>query len=779
MSDYHLPKQESADSGALEHRPSRPHVEAPDGPLSRRFHEPDSESVDGPLSRRFGDLPPRARRFSEPPLSDAPISLGPLSLRSTDMDSGAPPPSRGPASLNFARFAGEAGPGYRVREGADSLHVKLDGASVSSALRVVRVSPVALWLAAGGHSLDQLRGAYGIRFLVLGREVGPFPAFVLSVDTVAGEEIVGVKLGSVSLQAGCEIIELIHELVRQGIAEPARSLCLAKEVIDDKDRIGNLVGALMSTSGLGVLRAVDAAARIERIARDDSGQELIYWKAPDHWGEPPYVIDMAGYNSIHHLTFESYTAQGGRVVTPMPTRVERVRHRWYRRCAVRAVITVKYNHPLWPELSVLGRRVRDISYAGLCFETVLLEDLAFPGLDLPDLEVELDGEAPIHMQGQVRIVSLGKDGEPPLAGMMVTPRSADDERAWLNLVAKEMHATTQSGVEWSESIWSLFESSGYFNLSGKSPDQFNPLKASFMTFGQRAASLPQLLCQAVWPSQRGVEASLSLLKAYQGSWLAHQLAKRAGRPPEAVDPRQILRDIYVRAFEHPQGDPQFRWIVAHVEGRVPWIQKAHVDFAKKHASTGLTMALPFQLMEVMSSPRPQAGGGDVDVGPASHAEIEQFLSIIRAGRPDAYVDSLDLTEDWFDLWGVRQMWVEAGFERERALLVARVNGSAVAGALVEAGETGTNLFRLLDGVRFYSFVPGGATASFAALLAGVQAWYGARKKPSFMLFKEDSDLHISGVELRDLGDGYFWALSAMLLPEFLEHIYELTAPRRR
>ena len=37
--------------------------------------------------------------------------------------------------------------------------------------------------------------------------------------------------------------------------------------------------------------------------------------------------------------------------------------------------------------------------------------------------------------------------------------------------------------------------------------------------------------------------------------------------------------------------------------------------------------------------------------------------------------------------------------------------------------------------------------------------------------------HADVAGLKDLGLGYVWALSARLLPEWMEHVYELTSPR--
>src|SRR6185369_13237615 len=101
--------------------------------------------------------------------------------------------------------------------------------------------------------------------------------------------------------------------------------------------------------------------------------------------------------------------------------------------------------------------------------------------------------------------------------------------------------------------WDLFESSGYFNLAGKQPEDFGELRQSFFRLGKRAPEMPQLICQAVWPSSRGIEGTVSFTKTYSTSWMGHQLAKRNGSPPpSASDAGQILRDVYTRTFEHPQ-----------------------------------------------------------------------------------------------------------------------------------------------------------------------------------------------------------------------------------
>ena len=113
--------------------------------------------------------------------------------------------------------------------------------------------------------------------------------------------------------------------------------------------------------------------------------------------------------------------------------------------------------------------------------------------------------------------------------------------------------------------------------------------------------------------------------------------------------------------------------------------------------------------------------------------------------------------------------------RERVVFTARRMGVPSAAAVVETGEAGTNLFRLLDCVRVFPLREGGEKA-FLALVEEARAFYRSRGKSSFVYIMEwvDMDL-VARAKMRDLGPGNYWALSSQLIPELLEHVYELTA----
>lgn len=743
-------------------RPTMPPIS--DSPISMRWGGDASLLSGGAASRRWSEPPPSwplSARGYEGPVSEAPISEAPLSMR-------------------VARVSGGAGPGYRLLDDKETLWVKLEGPGAVPC-RVLRLSLAAVWIINEAGVEYVLHEPVRVTLSAPGREIGPLLSQVVAVHPAEGDEppLVGLQLIGVTLAVGRQILELVNALVGSGAAEPARSLVMSREHIDAAERVKAVIGMLINAGGEASLQGGEIQVQATKIEAEPEAR--ILWKSPKDWGEPPYSVEMVGYNSIHRLTLNEARRVGPEIIaSPIPPYVERIRHRWFRRVTVRGEVTVHFRHPLWPELTVQRRKVRDISYAGLSFEADRDEDLIFPGLEITELVVEAGTDAVIRLRGQIRFVSQPKEkSELSLCGMSVTPRSVSDEPRWALLVSQELHATLKSDVGAPEPVWRLFESSGYFQLSGKNPAHFEPLKSSFMTVGHRAVSAPRLMWQVVWPSQRGVEASISLLKAYYGTWMVHQLAKRPGRAPGVVDSRQILRDIYLRALEHPQFDPDFHWMMAYVDMTVAWSRMCHLDFATRHESTGLALVRPFRLMEVSSAEADDIVASDIQVGKATFEEEEILLHHIRSVRPESFTEPLDFTQDLLQLTFMTRAWREIGFERERGFLVARRRREPIAMAVLESGESGTNLFRLLDSTRVFALAPDGKEA-FPALLSAARAWYIEKGKPAFVyLHEHEDDEAVDLTRFRSLGEGAFWSIHALLLPDFLEHVYEMTAPRKK
>jgi hypothetical protein len=675
-------------------------------------------------------------------------------------------------------FDGDAGPGYLIHAEAG---VSLEFESLPVApCGVVRMSPEALWFSCSTPRSLQFNRPLNVRIRWSGGVIGPLRAQVVQINASSSRSYLGLKLNRVSPAAGREMLRMLSELVGVELAEAPHQGAMMQEDVTQPERLATIASTLVTARNKGVVRGTAGNRVRVQLVDVDRATGYLTWSstAPlSEWGPAPYSVDAIGYNSVYRLELGEASEVDGKIVTPPSSSVRRVRHRWFRRGPVRGALQVECTHPIWPDIEY-ARDVRDVSFGGLCFTASVDDDLVYPGLVFPAVLVRDAAGESIWLRGEVRTIVPARGGEPGACGLRVTPCSPEDERRWVKLVCDALYPNMTSGEEMLEPLWGLFTNSGYFNLAGKSEGYFDDLKRSFADVGQRAAEASHLFCQAVWAGDRGVEATLSSLKPYTHTWLGHQLAKRPGRPPSAtLEPGQILRETYLRAFEHPQSDPDFQWLLCYVDAQVLWNQRSHLAFTDRHADTGEAFNQTISMFEVFLGDVIRAGSHGMTVGPASPDDTIAVLGALSQSQPQGLLDALDLVPGRIDMSGIAGQWQAQGLQRERSLVVARRDGHPVCAAVLETGPTGSNLFRLLDSVRLVPLAPD-AEAAHSTLMAAAQEWFEARGKDSFLYMTEHADATIAGVPAGRVAlPAQLWCISAGLLPEFLEHVCLMTSRR--
>ncbi|WNG25017.1 hypothetical protein F0U62_14110 [Cystobacter fuscus] len=595
------------------------------------------------------------------------------------------------------------------------------------------------------------------------------------------DSMLGIRLVDVSPAQGRALLTMMEERLRHGGALPEASPLPVQEEISDAGRIATLLGMIAAVNNKAVLREPGRMVRLV-LERMDAERGLLFWRCAEplaRWGEPPCEVEVVGYNSAYRMRLAPPAGRGEQWVTPLPERLWRVRHRWHRRVPAPAGLRVRFAHPLWTELGWLEREAVDLSYSGLGLLSGA-EDLLFPGLFLP-LELESARGERIDLRCEVRHVSFSQTDGRRLCGLEVRPNTERDSLRWMKLVSQSLCPSTRTSEDWLEPLWELYAASGYFNLAGKTSEHFEALRRDFMDMNTRAARLPHLSCQTVWPSERGVEASISSLKMYQSSWMLHQLGRRPGKPVHVPEtPGQTLRDVYQRTVEHSQGDPEFRWLFSYAESTVPWVRRTHVRFAERMAESGQSLVMNVRLMDVECSEPSGLPVGELEIAPASMGEKLLLAREIARTRPASYAEALDLTRERLEMRGASRTWWEAGLQRERRILVARRHGLPLAALVLELGQPGANLFRLLDSARLFPLSPEGKEA-YVALLDEARGWFALRERTSFVYLCEDDGACASAARLHDDPSTrpVLWIISASLVPEFLEHIQEQSAGRPR
>ncbi|MDY7233160.1 PilZ domain-containing protein [Hyalangium rubrum] len=607
-------------------------------------------------------------------------------------------------------------------------------------------------------------------------------AEVTDVSRVGPEASPELRLRFVAppLDAGRRIVSALELLRDNGHLLTPEARPVWREVIHRQDRILRICEALVARGTRGVARLADGSRVEVRAAHFDKYEGVLGWRADGPLPAQPFSMEAFGYSSVQYFAVDKAWYEGGMWMMPLPVELTRYRHRWLRRANTATECCLSFEHPLWPQVRV-RRQLLDVSYEGLSFLTEPGEDLLYPGMRVPTMEVEMPGRAPVKLFAEVRNISSQSKGR--RCGMWLAPLDVREEQGWRELVDEQIHPRTRVAGDWNAGVWELFERSGYFRLSGKEPTKFAAFKAQFEETHEKLQRHPRLGYRVVRPMPGGVEGTASVLRPYEHTLFAHQLARQQPPGPEGrgATAREALRDIYLRTLEPSQLDPGVKWYLAYCEANVRWIRLINFDFASWYEDTGQAAVMPFRFMEGKTDWEWPAIPEHLELEAPTPEELSQLFSHLEKTRPLAYREALDLVPERFDLGTTRARWDTAKLTREREVLVARAGGKALAVAILETAEPGLNLFHVLDGVRIIPLQDEAlpeVQEAMLALLSRASRWYQARGRSVFVHYVEARvEDYARRAQLTDLGEGKVWIISRSLLPEFLEHLCEASTPR--
>lgn len=603
--------------------------------------------------------------------------------------------------------------------------------------------------------------------------VGPLRARLSRLERRAdGSAFAVLRLGPLP----AELRRQFADLLMRWPAAARRSLPalegLAARLVEDPRRVEAVLGALAGEQVHALVRAPGGAhtgARLEALPPERGSDLPLRWRWRGPRPEAPFTIEAASDEFLYELPIVRARTAGELLETEVPAALLRLplEARWLRRVSPAQDWSVE---PAGGGLRPLTR----VSAARLAFP-LLRGEHAEEGRSF-ELAVRSGGRMFLRGQATVESTWPAPESEDTLCTVRFVPHDRQSQSQWEEAVERICHPHTRRAGTWAASLWELYDKSGYFQLSGKTSAHFSRLRRSFAVATRRLDTVPELGCQVVWPSRERIEAALSVLFVYSGTAMLYQVARRrdAGSPASA---RQMLRAINLHAFEHLCRDPGFEWTLVYVqEGGARWSHLAYQVFTEAQLPTGLTCVVRFRAMEWQGGvPAPPAP--ELETGPASQQERALLAALLPQLRPRPYLEALDLVPSRFDLAGVRDRWARGGFGREREVLVARHRGRPLAAAVVEWADDALHLFGLLDSVRFYRFAPDGGPA-IGALVAAAHAWFAARGKQTFVCFFEAENLEVAAQPgLYDLGAANLLAFPRPLMPEFLEHLHTITAPR--
>ncbi len=672
--------------------------------------------------------------------------------------------------------------GWRVNPRRAGLVATLDGESGPRS--VLRVTPSSVDLArlkpepSTGRVSRELSLALGQYLL------GPVPVEVHPAAPLGplpdvpggGPRLTARFQEGLPLSFAMDLHALLEELRLRGCLSPALATPPIVETINDPERVFAILRALVAEGGEGMLLARNTPPVPVHVMPPCTGDPrplrmLLLGPCPLR----PQTLRLQGHVSAFDIPVVNPRVEGTQLALGLPDTLRRLRHRESRRVQAHSGWDVAFQHPYWPGKFV-RRPMHDVSLHGLSFRTPPADDLLIPGLVIDSICLLHDGTPRLAIPARVRRMSPAIGSTGMVAGVRVEPADETAADRWRVIAQEIMNPDAQTRGTSPEDSWALFQESGYFGLSGCSPEGFAKKTRDFANATRRMDDAPDLGCQSVVPSERGAECSSAVHRLYSGTYFAGQLAKRKGSLPGFTS-RQILRDGHMKMYEHIQHDPSMQWILVYLHESTKWTQTAYRDFPKAHIASGNAWHHPIDAWVGRCDIPPRKRTRGLEIGPITPEERPMLTRAAQTSRCAAYVDALELDEARQDLADLCNRWARAGMNREREIRVARVGGAPVAAVLLECAEPGLHLFDMYDTVRLYELVPGGANF-YGDLLLEAAAWYRERDRTSFVYIREDQDEgHAQAAGLQSLGGALLLLMSRRILPDFLEVVHEMTAPK--
>jgi hypothetical protein len=432
-----------------------------------------------------------------------------------------------------------------------------------------------------------------------------------------------------------------------------------------------------------------------------------------------------------------------------------------------------------PESSLLTH-VIDLSRTGLSFE-IAAEEAAPYVRDLA-LACSLHTTNGETAQLTATVRSFRQRETKAIVGLEIHPISPDDARILEEELERALYPDTRCRQL---DLWDVYTTSGYLELSGKHPEDFEALRRAHDETARKLEPARDVASVACSPREGVPLATASNLKLYQSTWLLCHVSKRK-LPNHEVARRDTMREVYLRIYEAAQADNDTRWLLTYIQDLAPtWSKRLHIEIPRRYIASGDGCLVPFRALETEVDPlhfSDLAGTQHLLNSRLRVVEDNPELGRLAARdlcrvRPAQYLDALDLSGDRLSLAVPSARWARAGLRRERSVLVALDGTTRCAMAVVERAERGAHLYGLLDCVRMYPLRLGGERA-FASLLLEAHRWYQRRGLDRFVWLDESNGaLPALQLGFRDLGGATLTLLSIDRLPELMQRVAELSSQR--
>ncbi|MBV1860272.1 MAG: hypothetical protein KUG77_17795, partial [Nannocystaceae bacterium] len=334
-----------------------------------------------------------------------------------------------------------------------------------------------------------------------------------------------------------------------------------------------------------------------------------------------------------------------------------------------------------------------------------------------------------------------------------------------------LYARSEAGTASPETLWSIYDESGYFQLSGKNSADFAKLRGPFVRANSKLSHAASVGTHIV---SGDTDVTMHQLQQWPGAWLLYHVSRR--RQPLGVGEvgARALYEAYRHAYEYVC-ERGAQWLVTYVQKSATWSRKVHVDVPAEFVSSGQASVTEFSAYEVPT---------DLHVPVSDQVQVRQARDSDQAKATAAFTQ--EFSEPYIRALGLDTLtqsadrdghWRAGGLDRQRVVMIAEVEGEASAVSVLDATEEGLHLFRLTDSCRTYSLGGPLHPAAFAALLAHACQWFARNGRSHFVHFAREDEAHLRDIDrpearIVSLGAAWMTVLDASCGPDLVERIRE-------
>ncbi len=383
-----------------------------------------------------------------------------------------------------------------------------------------------------------------------------------------------------------------------------------------------------------------------------------------------------------------------------------------------------FRHPL------LGKRKKleifDISTSGISVREPLSEGFLFPGLILPDVDIQYAGTFQIRCS--VQAIYRRQTEDAAICGLVILDMDFHSYSRLNDLLGRSMDPHTFISTEVDmDALWEFFFDTGFlyakkYRLLQSYKDQFKE------TYRKLYQENPDIARHITYEKDGRIYGHMSMVKAYERAWMIHHHAARnlENRLPGFQVLKQIM--IFLNGMCHlPSAKMDYVMCYYRPDNKFP--DRVFGGFAR-HLNNPRGCSL--DLFAYLTWP---VGGGDqlpagwtlADTAPEDLRELRLFYAQASGG----------LLPDVLDLEGVQngrstleQSYARLGFLRRWRSLALRCNGKLAAVLIPNRSDLGINLSELLNGVTILLLEPALLSGEIlSAAMSGISGEYNLDKVP--------------------------------------------------